>query len=113
MPWELTEYRGVYARAMLASSPDGKFTAKSAVYEACNAALYGGTRGGSVGGFVRKVLGELEGTRKLEDVDVLRRLGEGWALGEMRIRKEVRELVAPVDVVGVVEPWYWVDSDEE
>ncbi|EAT78369.2 hypothetical protein SNOG_14132 [Parastagonospora nodorum SN15] len=57
MPWELTEYRGVYARAMLAASPDGKFTAKSAVYEACNATLYGGTLGGSVGGFCEKGIG--------------------------------------------------------
>jgi len=113
MPWELGEYTRVYARAMLGYSADGRFTAKSAVYEACNAALYGGSLGGSVGGFVRKVLGEMEGTRRLGDGDVLRHLGEGWALGEMRIGREVRELVEPVESVGAVEPWYWVDPDEE
>lgn len=113
MPWELAEYRVVYVHAMLACSPDGRFTVKSAVYEACNATLYGGTLGGSVGGFVRKILGEMKSTRRLDDVDILRHLGEGWELGDMRIMKEVKELVAPVDVVEKVEPWYWVDPEEE
>ncbi|KAF1914203.1 kinase-like domain-containing protein, partial [Ampelomyces quisqualis] len=51
MPWELNEYRNVYARAMLeATGPDGdgKYTIKSALYEAINAGLYGGHSGGSV-----------------------------------------------------------------
>ncbi|KAH7086458.1 hypothetical protein FB567DRAFT_406039, partial [Paraphoma chrysanthemicola] len=45
MPWELDEYRNVYAHAMLeatGSEGDGKYTIKSAIYEAINAALYGG-----------------------------------------------------------------------
>jgi hypothetical protein len=50
MPWNLTEYRNVYARAMLeATGPDGngKYTLKSAMYEAINASLYGGHNSGS------------------------------------------------------------------
>jgi hypothetical protein len=74
MPWELNEYRSVYARAMLEATGtkgDGKYTVKSHIYEAANAAVYGGHNGGSVPAVVHKMKSEMPGTRQLEDMDVL------------------------------------------
>jgi hypothetical protein len=80
MPWELGEYRNVYARAMLgATGPDGdgKYTLKSAMCEAINAPLYGGHNSGGMPSLVRRVLAELQSARMFELTDILRRLGEG------------------------------------
>jgi hypothetical protein len=108
MPWELDEYRNVYARAMLeatGSEGDGKFTLKSAIYEAANAALYGGHSGGSVPNFVHLVLKELKATRKFDDLDILTALGRGdWTQGEWMVRRDVSSLVAPQSEIEPVEP---------
>jgi hypothetical protein len=114
MPWELNEYRNVYARAMLeATGPDGdgRYTIKSAIYEAVNAALYGGHYGGGVPQVVRRVKAELPGTRLMDDADILGHLGSDWAYGEMKVWEEVAKLVAPQSEVEVVDPWVFVDME--
>jgi hypothetical protein len=112
MPWELNEYRSVYARAMLEATGtkgDGKYTVKSHIYEAVNAAVYGGHNGGSVPAVVHKMKSEMPGTRQLEDMDVLVHLGSGdWPYGKFKIQAEVRKTVAPQSVVEEVEPWFYV-----
>jgi hypothetical protein len=115
MPWELAEYRNVYARAMLdATGPegDGKYTIKSAMYEAVNAALYGSHNGGSVPYLVRRVMAELQTARMFELMEILKRLGEDWQQS-FRIDAEIRKLIAPQSEVKAVEPWVWVDTDAE
>jgi hypothetical protein len=110
MPWELDEYRNVYARAMLeATGPtgDGKYTIKSAVYEAVNSALYGGHNGGSIPNLVRRVIKELTTTRKFDDADILTALGEGWDQGGVTVNHDIVKLIAPQSEVEAIEPkWY-------
>jgi hypothetical protein len=107
MPWELYEYRNVYARAMLEDTGlegDGKYTIKSAIYQAVDHALYGGHNGGSIPSIVRKMLKELTTTRKLDDADVLTALGEGWDQGKFRVDQEIHELIAPQSEVVALVP---------
>ncbi|KAH7390993.1 hypothetical protein DE146DRAFT_663227 [Phaeosphaeria sp. MPI-PUGE-AT-0046c] len=116
MPWELAEYRNVYARAMLeATGPDGdgKYTIKSAVSEAANAALYGGHNVGSVGHLVRRIITSLSTTRMFDDKDILGQLGQGWEFGVAQISVELVEFIAPQSQIEAIEPWFWVDPDEQ
>lgn len=116
MPWELAEYRSVYARAMLeATGPDGdgKNTINSAIYEAVNAALYGGHNGGSVGNLVHRLIKALATTRMFDDKDVLSRLGQDWEMGEFKIGAELKEFIAPQSHVEAIEPWFFPGSDQE
>jgi hypothetical protein len=97
MPWELEEYRKVYAGAMLeATGPhgDGRFTVKSAFYEAVHAALYGGHFGGGVPNVVCKLLKQLKTTRMFQDLDILSRLAEGWS-GTTYIVPDLARFIAP------------------
>ncbi|KAF2033131.1 hypothetical protein EK21DRAFT_86564 [Setomelanomma holmii] len=109
MSWELDEYRNMYARAMIeATGPDGdgKYTIKSAIYEALNAALYGGHNGGSVPDLVNRVLMNMTSTRMLEQADVLDVLGRrDWEQGEWKVTREIADLVAPQSEVEPVEPF--------
>jgi hypothetical protein len=97
MPWELEEYRKIYAGAMLqATGPhgDGRFTIKSALYEAVHAALYGGQFGGSVPNVVCRILKHLKTTRMFQDLDILNRLADGWE-GRAHIVPELEKFIAP------------------
>jgi hypothetical protein len=98
MPWELDEYRRIYSDAMLeATGPDddGRFTSKSPLYEAVHAALYGGTKGGSVRDVVHRILKNLPCARRFLEGNLLELLGEGWHQGEWKVNVEVMQLVAP------------------
>jgi hypothetical protein len=115
MPWELIEYRSVYARAMLeATGPkgDGKYTVKSHIYQAVDAALHGGHYGGGVPTVVCRMKSEMPGTRILDDMDILTQLGSGWPYGEMNITVEVAKAVVPQSVVEEVEPWFFVEPED-
>lgn len=116
LPWDLTEYRNIYAYAMLKAtgpSGDGKYTINSAIYEAANAALYGGHNGGGVGNFVRRMLKSLATTRMFDDMDVLSALGQGWDIGECKVGAEIARFIEPQSHVKAVEPWFWVNPDDE
>jgi hypothetical protein len=59
-PWSLESYRNIYAKAMLQATGkdgDGRYTTKSALYQAAYAALYGSPAGGSISHFVRRSCG--------------------------------------------------------
>jgi hypothetical protein len=98
MPWELDEYRNIYATAVVEATGaegDGKYALKSHIYEAVHAALYRGSNGGRVNDICTKLLRKMSCTQLLGELDVLLHLGQGWGQGEWRVNKELRHLVAP------------------
>lgn len=98
MPWELDEYRRIYATAMLeATGPHGdwKYTLKSPIYQAVHAALYGSSNGGSVKDVVSRILKELPSTRRFVENILLEHIAEGWEQGEWKVNTELVRLIAP------------------
>lgn len=78
-PWALDMYRCIYADAMIeetGSEDDGRFTYKSAMYQAAHAALYGSSTGGSYRDFLHKVLREIKGLRGVDTKEFLDWMGE-------------------------------------
>ncbi|KAI2479949.1 hypothetical protein Ptr902_08130 [Pyrenophora tritici-repentis] len=87
MSWTVDHYRRIYAEAMQGACEDGKYTYKSAMYQAVYAAS---TRFGSAPDLVDKVLLQLPGLR-LTDLDEFQeRLGTGWPAAEKYLEKEIR-----------------------
>tara|TARA_R110002003_G_scaffold112_6_gene9584 strand:+ start:677 stop:2863 length:2187 start_codon:yes stop_codon:yes gene_type:complete len=97
-PWSLESYRNIYAKAMLQATGkdgDGRYTTKSALYQAAYAALYGSPAGGSISHFVRQVLRDMPGLHRLDQDQFLDWLAENWAVYGERIRNQISQLVAP------------------
>jgi hypothetical protein len=101
-PWSLESYRNIYAKAMLQATGkdgDGRYTTKSALYQAAYAALYGSPAGGSISHFVRQVLRDMPGLHRLDQDQFLDWLAENWAVYGERIRNQISQLVAPDNVI--------------
>ena len=90
MGWNEQYYREIYAAAMVeAGNPDAKYTSKSAIYQACIAALYKGQCGPGDGGDHNDLLEKL--VRCIPDcrivVDDLKiGLGMGWPAATEMLR---------------------------
>jgi hypothetical protein len=92
-------YRKIYADAMIeATGPegDGKYTEKSAMYQAAFMSLYTGYGGGTVFDFVKKLLRSIE-CLSCVDVDEFRsRMGDGNIVpGIEMLKKHLPHVIEP------------------
>ncbi|KAI4916118.1 hypothetical protein J4E90_004564 [Alternaria incomplexa] len=98
-PSSLQMYREIYADAMIKATGadgDGKYTSKSAMYQAAYAALFGSSEGGDIGDFVRKLLHEVPGLHHT-DLDLyLTWLGEHWEAVGSSVKEAIRKVAKPV-----------------
>ncbi|KAI4604882.1 hypothetical protein J4E83_010930 [Alternaria metachromatica] len=98
-PLSLQMYREIYADAMIKATGvdgDGKYTSKSAMYQAAHAALFGSSEGGDLRDFVRKLLHEVPGLHHT-DLDLyLTWLGEHWDAVGSSVKDAVRKVAKPV-----------------
>jgi hypothetical protein len=97
-PWVLDSYRKIYADAMIeATGPagDGKYTEKSAMYQAAFMSLYT-SHGGTVFDFVKKLLMSVE-CLSCVDVDEFRSwMGDGNIVpGIEMLKKHLPQVVEP------------------
>jgi hypothetical protein len=91
-------YRAIYAKAMLAATGlegDGKYTSKSAMYQAAYATLCGSPVGGSIRNFVWQVLRETSGLYRVDQNEFLDWLGDDWADSREFMRSKIGQVVAP------------------
>jgi hypothetical protein len=75
---------------------DGRYTYKSAMYQAAYAALFGSHVGGNVGGFVRKLLHEIPGLHHTDLELYLTWLGEHWEAVGSSVKQAIRKVAKPV-----------------
>ena len=98
-PLSLQMYREIYADAMVKATGvdgDGKYTSKSAMYQAAHAALFGSSEGGDIRDFVRKLLHEVPGLHHT-DLDLyLTWLGEHWEAVGSSVKEAIRKVAKPV-----------------
>jgi hypothetical protein len=98
-PFALEKYRKIYASAMVKATSqdgDGKYTHKSAMYQAAYAALFGGAYGGDVSDFITKVLCQIPALNPT-DLDVyLSWLGEHWLTDGDAVEEAIVDAVKPV-----------------
>jgi len=98
-PLSLQMYRAIYADAMIKATGvdgDGKYTSKSAMYQAAHAALFGSSEGGDIRDFVRKLLHEVPGLHHT-DLDLyLTWLGEHWETVGSSVKEAIRKVAKPV-----------------
>jgi hypothetical protein len=102
MPWENEEYRQIYASAMLketGSNGDGMYTAKSHMYEAVHAALYGSCLGGTIEDVCQRIWRELPCARRFHEFEFFQVLGDEWDQGEWKVNNELRRLMRPGGVL--------------
>ncbi|RAR03462.1 serine threonine protein kinase protein [Stemphylium lycopersici] len=100
-PFALTQYRKIYAEAMIEATgeeDDGKYTHKSAMYQAAHAALYGSNLGRSIPDFVRKMLYEIPELNRVDMNVYLTWLGEYWWTAGDAVKKAVSKVAAPLIV---------------
>jgi hypothetical protein len=98
-PLSLQAYREIYADAMIkatGSDGDGRYTYKSAMYQAAYAALFGSHVGGNVGDFVRKLLHEVPGLHHTDLELYLTWLGEHWEAVGSSVKQAIRKVAKPV-----------------
>jgi hypothetical protein len=98
MPWELQAYSDIYAEAMLKETGpkgDGVYTAKSHIYEAVNAALYGGPEGGSIQDLCKRGWQDLPCARRFYETLFFERLGDDWVQGQFKVDMELHRLMRP------------------
>ena len=99
MGWNEQYYRDIYAAAMVeAGNPDAKYTSKSAMYQACIAALYKGQSGPGDGGDYHDLLEKL--VRCIPDcrivIDDLKiGLGMGWPAATEMLERQFKEIFEP------------------
>ncbi|KAF1831323.1 hypothetical protein BDW02DRAFT_606904 [Decorospora gaudefroyi] len=91
LSWTVDHYRRLYADAMKQACVDGKYTYKSAMYQAVYVSV---TRGGSAPDVVNKVLLQLPGLRLTNLNELQERIGRGWKTAEEYLEVEVAELMA-------------------
>ncbi|KAI1668044.1 hypothetical protein Ptr902_12214 [Pyrenophora tritici-repentis] len=93
LSWTVDYYLRIYAQAMQDACEDGKYTYKSAMYQAVYLAT---TRRGSAPDLVDKILLQLPGVRLTDPNEFLERLGRGWSAAEKYLAKEIRDLFDPI-----------------
>jgi hypothetical protein len=102
MPWENDEYRQIDATAMLKETgpnDDGTYIAKSHMYEAVHAALYGSCLGGTIEDVCHKIWRELPCARRFHETEFFEVLGDEWDEGEWKVNNELRRLMRPGGVL--------------
>ena len=100
-PYSLDSYRDIYAAAMIQATGvqgDGKYTSKSAMYQAAYAAFYGSPAGGSIRHFVRSVLRTVPALCRVDIDEYLDWLGENWATAGEFICNKLPEIAAPSNI---------------
>jgi hypothetical protein len=98
-PLLLHAYRKIYADAMIEATGadgDGRYTFKSAMYQAAHAALFGSSLGGDISGFVRQLLHEIPGLHHTDLELYLTWLGEHWGAVGSSVKEAIREVAKPV-----------------
>ncbi|KAF3002484.1 hypothetical protein E8E13_005730 [Curvularia kusanoi] len=92
MGWNEQHYREIYAAAMVeAGNPDAKYTSKSAIYQACIAAIY---EGGDHEDLIEKLVRCIPDCRI--DIDDLKvGLGMGWSSAEEMLQRQFTKILEP------------------
>jgi aminoglycoside phosphotransferase (APT) family kinase protein len=96
--WSLEMYRNIYSEAMIAATGtegDGKYTAKSALYQAAHGALYEGSSGGSIRHFARYVLRQTPGLHGIQDDEFLDWLGDNWDKYGQFVLNRLPQVISP------------------
>jgi aminoglycoside phosphotransferase (APT) family kinase protein len=99
MGWNEQYYREIYAAAMVeAGNPDAKYTSKSAMYQACIAALYKGQCGPGDGGDHNDLLEKL--VRCIPDCRIVIddpkiALGMGWPAAREMLERQFKDIFEP------------------
>ncbi|KAJ4988133.1 hypothetical protein SVAN01_06385 [Stagonosporopsis vannaccii] len=92
MGWNEHYYRQVYAAAMVeAGNPDAKYTSKSALYQACTAAIYWG---GDTKDLIDKLIRSIPECR-IHTEDLMLGLGRMWPAATEMLERELKNLFEP------------------
>lgn len=96
--WSLETYHDIYSKAMIAATGtegDGKYTAKSALYQAAHGALYEGPSGGSIRHFARYVFRQTPVLHGIREDEFLDWLGDTWAKYGQCVLNRLLQVIAP------------------